>query len=181
VRIETDDDTTTRYFAQWLGHADELLRWCLDEIPWQIESIHVHGRTVAVPRLIAWYGDAGINYRYSGRDHVALGWPSMLDSLRDNLLGEFGIVANFALLNLYRDGADWMGWHRDDERGLGHMVASVSLGATRRFRVRDPAGCRVLELAHGSLLILDGTRQHTLARTRRPVAPRVNLTLRMVA
>jgi alkylated DNA repair dioxygenase AlkB len=42
------------------------------------------------------------------------------------------------LLNLYRNGVDSMGWHSDDERELGErpVIASVSLGATRRFRLR---------------------------------------------
>ena len=42
---------------------------------------------------------------------------------------------NSVLANLYRDGRDCMGWHSDDEPELGPapVIASVSLGATRRF------------------------------------------------
>ena len=38
----------------------------IDEVPWRAENIVVWGKTYPQPRLIAWYGDVGKNYTYSG-------------------------------------------------------------------------------------------------------------------
>jgi len=93
------------------------------------------------------------------------------------------------LANLYRDGRDCMGWHSDDEPELGArpLIASLSLGATRRFALRhrrDPSRRLVLELPAGSLLLMRGQTQarwrHALPRTARPVGPRINLTFRRI-
>lgn len=83
-----------------------------------------------------------------------------------------------------------MGWHRDDERDLGPapVIASLSLGAPRRFLVKahgDPgAKALAIELPHGSLLVMAGDFQrryrHALPRTARAVGARINLTFRNV-
>ena len=94
---------------------------------------------------------------------------------------------NSVLLNLYRDGRDGMGWHADDEPELGPnpVIASVSLGAVRRFclRHRRRRGTRLdLALAHGSLLLMSGATQqhwvHSVPKTVAPVGERINLTFR---
>ena len=84
------------------------------------------------------------------------------------------------LLNRYRSGRDWMGWHRDDEAEVAGRVVSVSLGATRRLRLDLGGGKVALELEHGSVLVFDGAIRHSLARTRRPVTERINLTFRNI-
>ena len=93
----------------------------------------------------------------------------------------------------YRDGRDSMGWHADDEPELGPspVIASLSLGATRRFRLR-PIGPKAealaqplgLDLPNGSLLLMRGPTQHcwqhALPKTGRLTGPRLNLTFRWV-
>jgi alkylated DNA repair dioxygenase AlkB len=96
---------------------------------------------------------------------------------------------NSVLCNRYRDGRDAMGWHSDDEPELGPepVIASLSFGAARRFRLRHrrAAGIGVdLELAPGSLLVMAGATQanyrHALPRSARVTAPRINLTFRRI-
>ena len=79
------------------------------------------------------------------------------------------------LANRYRSGQDAMGWHADDEPELGEepVIASLSLGATRRFRLRHRArrhDIHAFDLPHGSLLVMSGAIQrcwmHCLARTK---------------
>lgn len=157
------------------------------EFTWARERLHLYGRTVTVPRLLAWSGDAGLNYRYAGADHVCTGWAEALLPLRRQVEAHAGQPFNLVLLNRYRTGADCMGWHTDDEPGLGTAVASLSLGAERRFLVRPPGGSAAgtvrsqrLDLAHGSLLLMDGSVPHALPRTRKPVDERINLTFRLL-
>lgn len=160
------------------------------KIDWQQEEILIFGRRRRVPRLVAWHGDPGARYVYSGTDHVPRPWTVELARLRRRVSALTGVDFNAVLLNLYRDGRDGMGWHADDEPELGRnpVIASVSLGAVRRFclRHRRRKDLRLdLDLPHGSLLCMSGPTQHhwvhALPKTRRPVGERINLTLRRVA
>lgn len=159
-------------------------------IDWRDEEIIMFGRRLPVPRRVAWHGDPGASYTYSGTLHVPQPWTPELTSIRDLVQQLSGASFNAVLLNLYRDGRDGMGWHADDEPELGPnpVIASVSLGATRRFclRHRRRRDLRVdLPLAHGSLLVMSGPTQHhwvhALPKTTVPVGERINLTFRQVA
>jgi len=162
----------------------------LDRVDWRVYSVRIGGRQVVSPRLSAWYGDPGARYRYSGLTLEPRPWLPLLLELKARVEAVCGAPFNSALLNLYRDGDDSMGWHSDDEPELGErpVIASLSLGATRRFRLRhrergdlEPVA---LDLESGSLLIMGGDTQrfwkHQLPKTRRVVGPRVNLTFRRV-
>lgn len=181
-----------RLIEGWLApdEAARLERHLTDATPWEQPRLRVAGLYVPTPRLVAFYGPHA--YAYSGIVHPAAPLPPELAALRDRLIAETGHPFNTVLLNLYRSGADAVGWHSDDDypHGGAPAVASVSLGATRRFRIaprrgagqRDPVG---VELTSGSLLLMEGRSQldfrHALPRTARPVAARVNLTFRCMA
>ncbi|GAB4170131.1 MAG: alpha-ketoglutarate-dependent dioxygenase AlkB [Wenzhouxiangellaceae bacterium] len=177
--------------ADWLtpGRAEALLAHLLESVAWEQRRIRLFGREHVQPRRIAFMGDRGVVYGYSGDRFAADGWDPVVAELRDRLQVALGVEFNCCLLNLYRDGSDSMGWHADDEPELGPnpTIASVSLGATRRFRLRSRDGqadAVALDLAHGSLLVMSGDIQHhwqhRLARTARAVGPRINLTFRQV-
>ena len=109
--------------------------------------------------------------------------------MRERLERTLDVTFNSVLANLYRDGTDAMGWHSDAEPELGPapVIASISLGAMRRFALKhrdDPARKLTLELPHGSLLVMSGATQrhyrHALPRTTRPIGPRINLTFRRI-
>lgn len=179
----------------WLpaGEADALFEALRDALPWSAHRLRIFGREVQAPRLSCWIGDPGAAYRYSGTRFQPMPWPDVLLPLRRAVSATAGVAFNSALANLYRDGGDAMGWHSDDEPELGPrpVIASLSLGATRRFvlkakrRDADAAMQRhVFHLAHGSLLLMRGDAQshyrHALPRTARPVGARINLTFRKI-
>lgn len=138
------------------------------------------------PRLTAAHGDPGINYRYSGTSNPAAAWTDTLLELKHRVERVRGRY-NFCLLNRYRSGADSVGWHADDEPGMGEVIASLSLGSARVFRIRHRQSreTRSIPLADGALLIMGGTMQrfwqHAVPKTKRPVGERVNLTFRWMA
>jgi alkylated DNA repair dioxygenase AlkB len=175
----------------WLprDEADALLASLLDTLPWEVHRIRMFGRQVDSPRLSAWIGDAEAAYRYSGTRFVPHAWPVSLRTLRDRVAAACDTPFNSVLANLYRNGADRMGWHSDDESELGPapVIASVSLGAARTFRFRPRAGgpAVAVDLPHGSLLRMAGATQrlykHELPARLRVDAPRINLTFRQVA
>lgn len=137
------------------------------------------------PRLIASYGDQGIVYRYSGRDNVAIPWTPTLLEIKariEAVRGEY----NYCLLNLYRNGQDSMGMHADDEPEMGNVIGSLSLGATRTFRIKHnrTKEKRDFEVGNGTLIIMAGTMQqfwkHEVPKTKEPVGERINLTFRKI-
>jgi alkylated DNA repair dioxygenase AlkB len=166
----------------------EHLRALLAELDWETQHFTIYGQTMPMPRLIAMYGPVG--YRYSGVVHPPRPLPERLDLIRGAVVAATGRAFNSVLANLYRDGRDSVGWHRDNDYPHGGQpdIASVSFGATRRFELRD-RGARTrcaVDLESGSILIMSGAAlsrwSHRLAKTSRPVGPRVNLTFRhMVA
>jgi alkylated DNA repair dioxygenase AlkB len=169
--------------------ADALFSRLRAGIAWRQEEIVIFGERKRVPRLVAWHGDAGAAYTYSGVLHEPEPWTAELGEIRARVEALSGHAFNAVLLNLYRGGADGMGWHADDESELGRnpAVASVSLGATRRFRMRHRRRKELtldLELANGSLLVMEGATQHhwvhAVPKTARPVGERINLTFRRI-
>ena len=184
-------DADVRWLPQWLDatSADQWLAELLAQTPWQQPQVLVQGRQHKVPRLVAWYGDAGVSYGYSGLRHPSLSWTPLLAKIRTQVEAAAGQPLNGVLLNYYRDGQDSMGWHSDDEPELGAnpLIASLSLGGERRFDWRRRGTSHIehsLALTHGSLLVMAGATQHhwqhQVAKTRKPCAPRLNLTFRRI-
>lgn len=170
--------------------SDRLL-WQLDETTvWRQETFRMYGKEMPIPRLTAWYGDPGRTYTYSKIAMHPEPWTPPLREIKARIEDAAQTEFNSVLLNLYRDGRDSVGWHSDDEPELGPdpVIASVSLGATRKFQMRRTAVKQErgeLELTHGSLLLMHGstqrTWQHQVPKTSRPVDPRVNLTFRTIS
>jgi alkylated DNA repair dioxygenase AlkB len=172
------------------AEATTLFEQLRRQVRWEQEEILIFGERRLVPRLVAWHGDPGASYVYSGTVHRPEPWIPPLELIRGRVCSLTGAMFNAVLLNLYRDGRDGMGWHADDEPELGRnpVIASVSLGTTRRFclRHRKRRDLKVdLPLPHGSLLCMGGATLHhwvhALPKTRRPVGERINLTFRLVA
>ncbi len=184
-------DAALAFDPAWLAptRADALFAGLRGQVPWEVHRIRIFGREVDSPRLSCWIGDPEARYRYSGTLFQPHPWPDLLRPVRDRLEEELGAGFNSVLANLYRNGHDAMGWHSDDEPELGPapVIASLSLGAARRFALRhrdDPARKLAFELPHGSLLVMSGTTQrcyrHSLPRTARPVGERISLTFRTI-
>ncbi|WP_209329160.1 alpha-ketoglutarate-dependent dioxygenase AlkB family protein [Lunatimonas salinarum] len=158
-------------------------------IHWNQEEIWMFGRRVMQPRLTALYGDPSIPYGYSGITMQSLPFTELLAQLKKRLDTLAQTTFTHVLLNYYRNGADSMGWHRDNEKVLGStpIIASVSLGAERRFQFRyyENKSIKIdLMLASGSLLLMKGESQryweHQLPKAKRVSLPRINLTFRVI-
>lgn len=184
-------DADLAYAPRWLAPAaaDALFECLLREVPWTTHRLRLFGREVDSPRRSAWIGDPGTSYVYSGARFEPEPWPGALLPIRARLQAAAAAPFNSVLANLYRDGRDSMGWHSDDEPELGAepVIASLSLGATRRFVLRHrtrPELRHEFALPPGSLLLMRGATQrhwkHALPRTARPVGARINLTFRNI-
>lgn len=180
-----------RYWSNFfdLSTADLLMRQLAKEVSWKHEPIRLFGKEVMQPRLTALAGDKGLVYGYSGISMEAPGWHGAAKVIKEKVEAATNTVFNLALLNYYRDGQDSMSWHSDDEAELGRnpVIASVTLGARRKFRLRHKSrkDCKLdLWLEHGSLLLMAGPTQHgwqhAIPKTKAKLGARINLTFRCV-
>jgi alkylated DNA repair dioxygenase AlkB len=170
------------------NEADELFAALMEEIDWQHDRVKLYGREIVTKREVAWHGDAAFQYTYSHNTKTALPWTPTLQNIKQMVEAESGDSFNCCLLNLYHSGEEGMAWHADDEKELlpDGAIASVSLGAPRRFVFRHKADKEKAEilLAHGSLLLMRGTTQshweHSLPVMKRANGARINLTFRTI-
>ena len=170
--------------------AEALLAELLADTPWRQETITLFGKTHLQPRLLAWYGDSGASYRYSGKTYQPLPFTERLESLRKRMQALGGAPFNSVLLNYYRDQHDSMGLHADDEPELGPqpVIASLSLGEERVLYFRPKRdrdlGALDVNLPSGSVLLMRGGTQenwkHGVRKLSRSCGPRLNLTFRYI-
>jgi alkylated DNA repair dioxygenase AlkB len=163
----------------WLGGADALFDRLQGCVPWRAEWRVMYERTVAVPRLLAFY-DEGEQLPDRSLDDAR-------QALDQHYAAELGEPFRTAGLCLYRDGRDSVAWH-GDRIGRGRtedtMVAIVSLGAPRALLLRPCRGGPALrhELGHGDLLVMGGscqrTWEHAVPKTSRAAGPRISVQFR---
>ena len=166
-----------------------LFEKLLNEIPWQQDNITVFGKTHPQPRLTSLFGNEGKPYSYSNIVMQPHHWNPLLMFIKNEI--EEVCSENFTtvLLNLYRDGKDSNGWHADNEKELGRnpVIASVSFGAERSFHLQHNTITDAklkITLENGSLLLMKGETQHfwkhQIPKTAKSIAPRINLTFRII-
>lgn len=178
------------YFDQFLSKEDSqfYFKHIAQNTSWESDQIQLFGKEYVTKRKTAFYGDSGLTYTYSRKEKVALPWSNTLQSLKNQLEKVSGFQFNSCLLNLYHKGDEGMSWHSDNEKELGKapVIASISLGETRKFSwkhktIKDRYD---LYLEEGSLLIMQGAMQehwlHCIPKTSKVQGARVNLSFRQI-
>ena len=176
-----------------IDDASVLYNTLLNELPWQSDMVTLFGKTHVTTRQIVWMGDTEADYQYSGHTRQTIPWSDIVFHVKHRIeqaLVNIGITAHFntCLLNYYPTGTDGMGYHADDEKELGHqpIIASLSLGATRKFvfkhkKTQDKVA---LYLESGQLIVMHGDTQtfwkHTITKTKTVDAGRISLTFRQM-
>lgn len=181
-------DGTAIYFPHAVSSAEtsNYFRSLRDTLAWEHDQVTIFGKKHITKRKVAWYGDAGFAYTYSGTTRTAKPWTPELHELRARVEVLCGTNFNSCLANLYSDGSQGMGYHSDDEKTLGTnpIIASLSLGAARKFVFSHRKTKEKVEiiLDDGSLLLMQGETQHhwvhALPKSMKIITPRVNLTFR---
>lgn len=178
-RVALDDTSWVEHVPGWLGGADQVFDELMVVLPFrQRRSVRMYDRLVDEPRLTAWW-------RLEG------GLPEPLPLLRDmrlRLADRYGEPFDSIGFNLYRDGDDSVAWHGDRHRHVvtNPVIAIVSVGAPRPFRLRPRGGGRSLSwsLGNGDLFVMGGACQHlwehTVPKVRITTGPRLSITFRSV-
>lgn len=169
--------------------SQDVLNELMANIHWKQEPVRLFGRDIMQPRLTAWYGNSDKSYTYSGVTMAPEKWTKALLEIKARVETLSKAVFTSVLMNLYRDGNDYVGWHRDNEKMLGPAptIASISFGAARVFQLRnytDKKNKVSVLLEPGSVLLMCGCTQkfweHRLPKASRLTDPRINLTLRKI-
>ena len=163
------------------------------ELPWQENIVILFGKTHVTTRQIVWMGDSDIDYQYSGHTRQTIPWTDTMFHVKQHVeqqLLALGIDTNFnsCLLNYYPSGDDGMGYHADDEKELGSqpIIASLSLGATRKFVFKHKKTQDKVELylESGQLIVMHGDTQsfwkHSITKTKTVTTGRISLTFRKI-
>ena len=166
--------------------SDAYYTTLLADTNWKETDLTVYDKTHIIPRMIAWYEDK----TNPGANSNSPEWTPELLTIKKKVEAETQFEFNSVLLNLYRDGKDGVGWHSDrtDNFGQNQIIASVSFGETRPFRLRHKARkdqpMLEIPLTHGALLLMAGTTQthweHHIPKTAKDILPRINLTFRQI-
>lgn len=159
------------------------------QINWQHDQIKVFGKVYDQPRLTALYAENKKAYSYSNIVMHPHQFTNELLKIKNKIVTFSNEKFTTCLLNYYRTGQDSNGWHADDEKELGvnPVIASMSFGAKRKFKMRKKDNHQEkfdIELSAGSLLIMKGETQHfwqhQIPKTAKKIDPRINLTFRKI-
>ena len=176
------DRGDVKYWPDFLDTAESaaLAAELRETTRFRADSRLMYGRRVAVPRETGARGDG-----------MPQPWTPRLLAVRDRLVELLGSGFDFVFVNRYRDGRDSVAWHGDREGARRPVIASLSLGAARRFDLRpkpDPAWRPrpvSLDLYDGDLLVMAGETQiwweHRVRKDPRIHEERLNLTFRQLS
>jgi alkylated DNA repair dioxygenase AlkB len=175
-RVPLDHGAWIEHAPAWVSGHDTLFEELAAATRWRSERRVMYDREVDVPRLVA---------------GIPTDCPRhpLLESMRAALSRRHGEELVRVTLALYRDGRDSVAPHGDTTaRDMDEaLVATVSLGAPRRFLLRPAAGGGAsvpFELGGGDLFVMGGTCQrtwrHSIPKTARPVGPRIAVMFRPV-
>ena len=174
-----------------------LYQQLLAELPWQSDKVTLFGKTHITTRQIVWMGDTpsastqALSYTYSGHTRPIEPWHPAVFHVKhmiEQQLQPLKICTQFnsCLLNYYPSGEEGMGYHADDEPELGYqpIIASLSLGATRKFVFKHKKTQDKVELylESGQLVVMRGDTQqywkHSITKTKKVDTGRISLTFR---
>ena len=170
--------------------ADYLLSECLKLTLLENPPIKIFGRICYQKRSVGFFSDSSKGYKYSGQILVSQQLPEFLRALLVDVNKSLSTDFNGILVNLYKNGNDSIGFHSDSESDLakgtsGPLVASISLGTSRTFRVRSKIGNmseKSILTDHGQLLVMAGAFQkeftHGINAEPSISEPRISLTFR---
>lgn len=156
-RLRLSHGAWVEHHPSWLEGHEQVFEQLRHDMAWQSQRRMMYEREVAVPRLVA-------------RAPAAGPIAGLLQQLAATLTQRYrSSLGSFALddisLAYYRDGSDSVAPHGDKVGRLASdtIVATVSVGAPRRFLLKPNAGGASLsfDLGWGDLFVMGGSCQRT--------------------
>lgn len=106
---------------------DSLLLNLRINIVCKLDSMNIYVKKIDFPRLTTWYDNNVKPYSFSGISLQSLHWSNEILSIKRKIKSVAKTAFNIVLLNLFRDGNDFISWHTDPEKELvfNPVIASV--------------------------------------------------------
>jgi alkylated DNA repair dioxygenase AlkB len=174
-RVDLDGTSWVEHLPDWVRGQDALMAELVRTTRWRSERRWMYDRAVDVPRLVAGLPDDGPGH-------------PLLERMRDALSAHYATAFARVSMGLYRDGSDSVAWHGDTtarDMDQPTLVATVSLGAPRRFLLRPRSGGRsvAFALGRGDLFVMGGlcqrAWQHAVPKSARAL-PRLAVMFRPI-
>ncbi|WP_460419106.1 alpha-ketoglutarate-dependent dioxygenase AlkB [Pseudomonas sp. microsymbiont 2] len=150
-RVALDAYSWVEVVPDWLSGAAQLYEQMRRSVPWREHERRMFNRTLLEPRMTAVYQDL--------REVREEGLLQAVSALSNH----YGVVYDGLWMNLYRDGNDSTGWHRDHRscRKLECIVPVLTLGTSRRFLIKPAKGGRSITFrpSCGDLVVMGGRAQ----------------------
>jgi alkylated DNA repair dioxygenase AlkB len=151
-RTELSHGAWLDHVPGWVSGHDALFDELERGLSWRRETMQMYDKTVDVPRLLAKVPRDGA------------GQP-LVDQMRVAISEKYGEEFVYSTAALYRDGNDSVAFHGDTtaRNMLEALVATVSLGAPRRFLLKPAEGGAsvAFSVGRGDLVVMGGTCQRT--------------------
>jgi alpha-ketoglutarate-dependent dioxygenase alkB family protein 2 len=153
-------------------------------------AIVIYGKKTIIPRKQCGYGDEGTSYKFTGVSIEGKTWNDapILNNIKEYIHKELNVPVIFVLVNLYRDGNDYIGYHSYDEKDLDNRypIVSLSFGAERTFLLKHKITGKTHEklLNNNSCIIMKPPCQslykHSVPKRTKIKTSRINLTFRVI-
>ncbi len=185
--ILNDDECVVELVESFCGEKDFMP--VLEPLPFKTKKIKLWGKESNIPRQTCsvHFSSKPQTYSYSGIKEESVEPPKELTQLKNSIEEKTGNKFNYALLNYYKDGNDYVSQHSDNEKSIvkDSTIASVSFGQERAFIMKNKQTKQkiVIPLKSGSLLLMKGKVQekwtHGINKTKKKCSKRYNITFRL--
>ena len=171
ARTPLDATSWVEVVSGWISGSEELFARLSSDVPWREHHRRVYGQWFLEPRLTHEY-----------RDLRNVPHPQLIDAARI-LSVHYGREYDSLWLNLYRDGRDSTGWHRDHFscRRPDCVVPVLTLGSARPFLIKPRQGGTSVRFRprSGDLIVMGGRSQedwlHGVPKIVEPIGARISV------
>lgn len=164
-----------------------LLKYLKNDLEWHQDVYNISGKEYKSPRLTSFFGDN--SYTYTGQTKESVSMPKSIQYLAREIEKYLDLnngYFNSCLLNWYRDGNDFISYHKDDEPEMDKegVIAVMSVGAERKFYIKKDDTKEVMKfsLPNCSLAIMNPICQeewkHSIPKENKIEESRISLTFR---
>lgn len=196
--LDLNTGLNVHYTSEFINKIDskvifKILEKRLVYNPANESKVLILGKYIDIPRTQTAYGDPGTFYKFAGNVVYAKNWlnngpvENIVRDIGEKLELYSGTKFNFVLINRYKNGSQYIGFHSDDEEGLGDepKIAGVSFGAIRPiyFQNKKTGTTDIkIDLEPGSVLLMNHPTnvywKHSIPKTSKEIGIRISLTYR---
>ena len=158
----------------------------IKNLPLEQGTYNMFGKEVKTPRLLWAVRDKDFDIKKSYKITESSTWNKKIEKIKTKVEKVINKKIKYAQINYYRNGNDYIGWHTDSEVIEGDLIASLSLGVTRKFQFKSISKKEQyeIELTDGSLIIFDESAakldwKHRIPKQKNINEGRINLTFRL--